>query len=461
MLSLSKHEGSDSSTRRRWNARTTSIARRLVLGAGLWIAVALSAGGFVLAGLFQDHVERSFDARLAAFLDALIAVAELNDEGVLILTRPQGEPRFRQPYSGWYWQIVAGDGTPTTSRSLWDQTLALRTGRAGGALDRYRVSGPQDQALHVLQRHVTLGNAEFDFAVAVDTAEFEAEIGPFNVTLGWSLGVLWVGLVGAVLLQVRFGLRPLRRMHAALAEIRAGRASRLEGAYPAEIGPLAQELNALLAQNAAVVERARTQVGNLAHALKTPLTLLNNEAGTAEGRLPELVRQQVRAMGRWVDHYLARARTAASTGILGARTPVAPVVADLARTVRRIHSQRGLTVNVRCASEATFRGDLQDLEEMLGNLMDNACKWAASTVGVGIEAGDGQVRVVVEDDGPGLPAGRRDEALMRGGRLDEADDGSGLGLAIVRDIAELYGGGLELGESPLGGLEARLTLPAA
>ncbi len=438
-----------------------SIARRLVLGASLWMAAALSAGGFVLAGLFGDHVERSFDARLGAVLDGLIAAAEIDGAGALTLTRDQAEPRFRVPYSGWYWQVSGAAGAATTSRSLWDQTLALRVASAGGTLVQYEMPGPEGQTLRVLQRKITLGDGEFDFAVAMDTGEIDAELEPFNITLGWSLGVLWAGLIGAVLVQVRFGLRPLRRLRESLASIRAGKAVRLEGGYPSEIGPLAEELNALLAQNQAVVERARTQVGNLAHALKTPLTLLTNEAGSGSGTLPDLVRQQVRAMGRWIDHYLARARTAASAGVIGARAPVTSVLDDLSRTLGRMHADKALAIDVVGARDSEFRGDRQDLEEMLGNLMDNACKWAAASVRVTVAIEGRRLAVTVEDDGPGLPAERQDEALARGGRLDETGGGSGLGLAIVRDMAELYGGALELGASPLGGLAARLTLPAA
>ena len=440
---------------------TRSIALRLIVGAVLWISVALTVSGFVLAGLFDDYVERNFDARLEVLLESLIAAAELDVNGRLFLMRPPGEARFDQPFSGWYWQIDRASDAPLRSRSLWDETLRLAPSEDG--VNRYPAGGPNGERLRVMQRRVTLPGAEAPFVVAVaaDLAELEAEVAPFNATLGWSLGILGLGLLGAVLIQVRFGLQPLHRMRAALADIRAGRRERLDETYPAEINPLAGELNALLRQNADVVERARTHVGNLAHALKTPLSLLNNEAARAEGRLGETVRRQVVVMRRWVDHYLARARAAASGTVLGARTPVAAVIDDLRRTLLRIHVERNLAIEVACDGAPAFRGDRQDLEEMLGNLMDNACKWAESTVHVRARQSGGRIEITVADDGPGLAAEQRAEALTRGGRLDETTGGSGLGLPIVRDIAGLYGGALNLNAAPTGGLKATLALPAA
>ena len=256
-------------------------------------------------------------------------------------------------------------------------------------------------------------------------------------------------MIGAVLVQVRFGLEPLRRMGRALGAIRGGATARLEGAFPAEIEPLAAELNALLDHNEALVERARTHVGNLAHGLKTPLSVLTNEAGRSQGPLAELVGRQVALMRRQVDHHLARARAIATGSILGARTDVLPVLRDLERTLERIYADKALAIELACPPELAFRGARQDLEEMLGNLLDNACKWAAASVAVRVEAAPEQVlQIAIEDDGPGLPASRRAEVLERGRRLDEQVPGTGLGLAIVADLAQLYGGRLVLDAAP-------------
>jgi signal transduction histidine kinase len=315
-----------------------------------------------------------------------------------------------------------------------------------------------------LVRAITLPGAEGPllYAVAGDRGEIELDRQGFNRLLSLALAILFVGVLGAVLVQVRFGLEPLRRMGRALGAIRGGATARLEGDFPAEIEPLAAELNALLDHNEALVERARTHVGNLAHGLKTPLSVLTNEAGRSQGPLAELVGRQVALMRRQVDHHLARARAIATGSILGARTDVLPVLDDLGRTLERIYADKGLAIELACAPELAFRGARQDLEEMLGNLMDNACKWAAARVSVRADAAPGQVlQIAIEDDGPGLPPSRRAEVLERGRRLDEQVPGTGLGLAIAADLAQLYGGRLVLDAASTGGLRALLVLPAA
>ena len=441
--------------------RSNSLAFRLVAGAGLWIAAALVAGGFALSSIFADSVERSFDARLEVYLDGLIAVSRTGAAGRLELARGLGEPRFTQPYSGWYWEIVGPQGPILRSRSLWDMVLDAQPGEEG-ALRIYEIEGPDDNHLRVVERDVSLPNLpqRLHYIVAAEESEIGREVARFDKALAWALALLGGGLIAAVFIQVRFGLIPLRRMGTALAAIRAGRAEKLEGKFPKEVQPLADELNALLEHNADVVERARTHVGNLAHALKTPLAVLSNEAARSAGPLAESVTRQAAVMRRQVDHYLARARTAARAGVLGAKTPVLPVVEDLRRTLERIHIDRGISIGASGDPEAAFRGERQDLEEILGNIMDNGCKWAHGRVTVQL-ARVGQREIIdVEDDGPGLSPEERRQAFQRGKRLDEAVPGTGLGLAIVRDIAELYGGSVSLDKASLGGLRVSLVLPA-
>ncbi|MGH6878431.1 MAG: ATP-binding protein, partial [Rhizomicrobium sp.] len=282
-----------------------------------------------------------------------------------------------------------------------------------------------------------------------------------NGTLIWSFAILGLGLMGAIFVQVRIGLQPLNRVSAALARIRDGKARRLVGRFPAEIAPLASELNSLIEHSAEVVGRARTHVSNLAHFLKTPLSVLASEAAAHPGPLADAVMRQVATMRRQVDHYLSRARAAGALDVLGNRTPVRPVIDDLARTLSRIHAARALAIDVDVPHDLAFRGERQDLEEMAGNLIDNACKWAEARVAVSARKSTGAAfELCVNDDGEGLDAEERARVGARGERLDETIPGSGLGLAIVSDIAKLYGGSLRLGESRLGGLEARLALPA-
>jgi signal transduction histidine kinase len=442
--------------------KRNSLAFRLVASAAIWCALLLSVGGYALSRLFADTVERNFDGRLRVLLEGVVAGSDLAADGALTLRPQLSEPRFEQPLSGWYWQIDDADGPLRRSASLWDEALALPPVPAGAGVN-WTVTGPQGEQLRLLSRAIGLPGREqpFIYTVAGDRREIDAETEGFNRLLALGLATMLLGVVAAVLIQVRFGLEPLRRIRRGLAEIRIGRAKRLAGDYPEELLPLANELNALLDHNEAVVERARTHVGNLAHGLKTPIAVLTNEASRSHGNLAALTLRQTALMRQQVDHHLSRARAMATASVIGSRCEVAPVLADLQRTLARIYASRQLALQVVCPPEIAFRGARQDLEEMLGNLLDNACKWARTRVVATAEAADERLMVAVEDDGPGLPPERRNEVLQRGRRLDEQVPGSGLGLSIVVDIAELYGGRLVLEEAAGGGLRALLALPAA
>jgi len=302
--------------------------------------------------------------------------------------------------------------------------------------------------------------------VAGNFDELGAETTAFNRALVASLVLLGLGLVLAIFVQVRFGLRPLRGMQENLAAIRRGEAEQLRGDYPYEIRPVAEELNLLIQSNVEIVERARTQVGNLAHALKTPLSVLTNEAAGQDGALARKVREQAEVMRGQVNLYLDRARRAARARGIGAVTEVKPVLEALARTLERINRDRAVAVSASAPEGLKFRGERQDLEEMVGNLLDNACKWASRAVAVSaasvpdLAAGRSFLAITVEDDGPGLPAEKRDEALKRGQRLDETKPGSGLGLSIVAETAAMYNGSVKLGQSGMGGLKVTLSLPS-
>lgn len=455
--------------------RIRSLTFRLIAGAGVWSVLALAVGGLALSEIFRATVEDSFDDRLTFDLQGLVTAAESDAPGHIALQDRFSDPRYERIFSGWYWQIEPEEGGAgarrQTSRSLWDHVIVPQDLRRVGNSNWGYASGPDNQHLRVLTRRIVFpaqsdeGNKTartFRFVVAGDLAETEANIATFNRTLFWALAALGLGLIAAILIQVRVGLVPLRRVSEALARIREGRARQLEGDFPPEIEPLAHELNSLIAHSAEVVARARTHVANLAHFLKTPLTVLSNEAASASGPLAETVQRQVTVMRRQVDHYLARARAAGALDVLGTRTELASVIGDLARVLPRMHPDKALSVKVDVPAGLAFRGEREDLEEMAGNLIDNACKWAQRTVEIRAEALDARRLVLsVGDDGPGLAPEERARAMERGERLDETVPGTGLGLAIVRDVAKLYGGDFRLSESQLGGLEARLELPRA
>jgi signal transduction histidine kinase len=454
--------------------RPKSLAGRLILAAAVWTIVGLAVGGYILSDIFRSSVESYFDARLKFDLDGMIAAAEPNAQGEVSLGDRFHDPRFERVYSGWYWQITPADKNGAgaqISRSLFDYMIKIQDQQKGaGGLIWGHGQGPEQQRVRFvsekIQFPVTASPAPNDtrsytFLVAATSAELDAEVARFNGTLIWSFVLLGAGLIGGIFVQVLIGLEPLRRVSQALARIREGKARRLEGRFPSEIAPLAAELNILIEHSAEVVARARTHVSNLAHFLKTPLTVLSSEAAASPGPLADAVLRQVSSMRRQVDHYLARARAAGAVDALGNRTPVRPVLDDLARVLGRIHTDRSITIDIDCARDLAFRGERQDLEEMAGNLMDNACKWARQRVLVSALRLEGaQFELRIGDDGPGLDPYERTLVGERGERLDESVPGSGLGLAIVRDIAKLYGGVLALDASPLGGLEARLILPA-
>lgn len=457
--------------------RANSLALRLFLSATAWTVVILLITGFVLSSLYRQGVERAFDRRLGVYLRTLVADVASPDEASGKFPQSLGEPLFELPLSGWYWQVTRldpGKSEFRASRSLWDGGLPhLQDAGVAAGPDGSRqgyVSGPEDQRLRLVERNIDLGEeGHYLVAVAGDAAEIANDTRSFDRALIITFALLAAVLLLTTMFQVRFGLAPLKRISDSLAAIRAGAAERLAGQFPVEIAPLARETNALIDANKEIVERARTHVGNLAHALKTPLSVMVNEA-TARGADPfaQKVLEQADIMRDQVARHLERARIAARVTVVGSVTEVMPVVTALARTMEKIHRDKNLMIEVRGDERARFRGERHDLEEMIGNLVDNACKWASARVSVEVvsEQPDPmsetrRVRIVVDDDGRGLSPSEREQVAKRGRRLDETKPGSGLGLSIVVELASLYGGGLTLGTAPLGGLRAELVLPAA
>src|ERR1700742_3553640 len=403
--------------------RRNSLAVRLFFSASAWVLVILVITGFVLSSVYTNATERAFDRRLNLYLRTLIAEVATPDEPPDRQFQSLGEPLFELPLSGWYWQITRTDTEKPdvrASRSLWDRKLPKLDERgldltAAGIRVAY-VDGPEGQNLRMVERPVDLGaDGKFLVGVAGDATEIFDETRGFDYYLGGTFTSLGIVLLLTIIFQVRFGLAPLNRISQSIADIRSGRAERLEGEFPVEVAPLARETNALIDANKEIVERARTHVGNLAHAIKTPLSVIVNEA-TAHRADPfaDKVLEQADLMRDQVTHHLERARIAARVTIVGTVTDVAPAIEALQRTMEKIHRDRGLVIEVQADPHARFRGERQDLEEMAGNLVDNACKWAASRVFIEVlversaEVESGQaLRIIVDDDGRGLSAAER------------------------------------------------------
>ncbi|HEY8581210.1 MAG TPA: ATP-binding protein [Beijerinckiaceae bacterium] len=451
----------------------SSIARRLFVGATIWSTLVLVIAGVFLSAVYRNAAERAFDDRLGVYLRALVADIALSGDDAASAPGQLGEPQFELTQSGWYWQITRLDGQSPTiraSRSLFAARLPrlseLGVGPDATGLRRGSAEGPDGRQLRMLERIIDVGSdGQWLVQVAASREDVDLQVRTFILALTAAFIALGVALVGATALQVRYGLRPLRRLQQQVASIRRGESERIGGAFPPDLAPLAGELNLLIASNREVLDRARTQVGNLAHALKTPLSVIANEASSERSQLAELVRAQTMLMRDQVTWHLDRARAAARSTIIGAAADVEPTLAGLIRTFEKIYRDRGVDFTLASAHGLRFRGERQDLEEMVGNLVDNAGKWARRNVSLAAEpmprtAEQAYLRLVVEDDGPGLPAERRAEAMTRGSRLDETKPGSGLGLSIVADLAKIYGGSLSLEDAASGGLRAVLILPA-
>ncbi|WP_376988313.1 sensor histidine kinase [Bosea sp. R86505] len=448
-----------------------SLGARLFVSAAVCCALVLVLAGAGLTTFYRRSAERGFDERLSVYIKELIADLAAPPETERQAIGDLGEPRFDLPLSGWYWQIIRLDGERPTIRAsrslvggqlpkLLDQPILPN---ARGIRESY-ISGPDDRSLRILEREIDVGeDGRFTVAVAAPSDELDADIREFRFALTMTFVLLGLALVASTIVQVRFGLRPLARLRSAVGMVRTGETPRIVGEYPPDLAPLAGELNLLIDANHEILDRARTQVGNLAHALKTPLSVMLNEAEIGDGNLPQTVKAQAAVMRDQVQYYLDRARAAALSGALGGVTEVVPSLEALIRTFAKISQGRGIAGSHSVSTGVRFRGDRQDFEEMLGNLLDNAFKWAESTVAVSLDpapTGSGRIVLLIDDDGPGLPDDARADMLKRGRRLDEGTPGSGLGLSIVVDLAKLHGGALSLERSPLGGLRARLTLPS-
>lgn len=445
---------------------------RLLAGTLAWMLLSIALAGWALRTLFQDHIRQQLQTQLVVQLDQLSAAVDWTPQDGTRVPPLAADPRLARPLSGLYWQVDRLGPAPQTavarSRSLWDQVLTLPPAAASGAAPEDRVlllHDAQGHALLTVTRTLQLPEDEappLRLLVAGDTALLAEPLQRFTHLLLITLGLLALGLAVAVAVPLQLAMRPLQLLRQRLATVHSGQAARLDGPFPLELQPLVDEFNHVLTENADMVQRARVQAGNLAHAVHTPLSILANAAAQEHTPLARLVTEQVASARRQVDYHLARARAEAAVRATGLRTPVLAPMQALLRTMQRLHADRSLVFELAPqARDEAFRGEEQDLYELLGNLIDNAGKWAHARVRVDVQREGDQLCFTVDDDGPGIPEALRDRMFERGVQLDEQRPGSGLGLDIVRALAQSYGGSVQTQASPLGGARLRLCLPAA
>lgn len=445
-------------------AHTGSLSRRMMIIAAGWITILLLVGGVALFLTLKSYVTRQFDEQLNYILTAMISSAEIGPEGEVYFNRGLGDQRPLEPNSGLYWQINGAGHDPYPSRSLWDRTLQVSDRKAWNEPYYYDSSQFSDEPLRVVERSIKIpgSDVEWQFVVAGARAGLDEQIAAIRSILVWSFAVLGIGLFLMAMLQTWYGLGPLRRVRRAIARIRTTGSNRVTDPLPQEVQPMVEELNALLAHSEKQAEEARTHAGNLAHALKTPLTVLTNAASAHSPDLDATVLREVGTMRRQVDHHLARARAVGRRAMGHARTNVLEAVEGVERAVARLHP--AVRFDTGGSPAALVAMERQDLDEILGNVIENAAKYGGGSVFVTVDPDPAAMlcSVWIEDDGLGISPADRAKLFSRGARLDTEKPGTGLGLAIVRDVVEIYGGKVELGESEdLGGLLVTLKLPRA
>lgn len=453
-------------------AAAVSLRARVFWLSLIWIAMALVATGYVLNQFFEQHVRQQYQQQLQVYADYVLASVEPSADGLLMIDQSPQSPRFLQPLSGLYWQINNQHGqTVLRSRSLWDQKIQAPSDVLSADQSHFHmVPGPDGGEVLLLEQIVrfeTMPSDQWRLLVAEDSQAFRQSVDDWQQMLSIFLFVLFICLSAATLAQIVFGFSPLRRLQANMRHLQSGDIRRIDGTYPSEFASLVDGFNGVLDANERIVERARAQAGDLAHAIKTPLTIMSTALDQANVRqdvdaeLAGLMREQIAMMHKQVQWRLRQSRIAAQyvTGPVHA-CQVEPVIDQMLRVIRKLYAERGIRFeqNIQYA-EVRFFGESQDLAEMLGNLLDNAGKWAVSLVTVSVTCERGQFVLEVQDDGPGIQPNQYSKALTRGRRLDESAPGSGLGLAITNDLVQLYQGEIELESSDLGGLLARLRLP--
>ena len=444
-----------------------SLAVRLFFSATVWIILTLLAAGLLLSDLNKKSNFAAFDDRLNLLLETLIGASRVDSSDSITVVSSIGDPRFFQPYSGWYWQVNNGAKTISRSRSMWDQVFTSDKRLIGGRsqfIDSVNPNNSESRViekkkLHIVERQISFPGITNPilFLVSGDTEEYMENVKKFNDTLLVTLVVLGVGLMIAVFLQVNYGLLPLNKIKQALFKIRNGDKKKLEAQYPLEVQPLATEINELLEHNEKIVERAKTHVGNLAHVLKTPLAVISNEISNKHNNV---LKTQIILMQKHIDRYLKKAHLQALGKSAKSKIAFMEFIKKMINIFNKIYPDIKFDFPESFEEFYVF-GSLEDMEEVIGNILENGCKFGKKKIKISvIKISDVEIKIEISDDGPGLPPKKMNEVFARGFRLDEQTPGTGLGLNIVKDIIEVYKGKVWLEKSrDLGGLQVNIRLP--
>lgn len=440
-----------------------SLKNRIILLSGTWIIMALVGTGAVLLNFYSSHIKSHYDAHVLMHMEEMVSAARLSESGELELAYPPSDPRYQSENSGWYWEIRHDGNVLARSPSLAGATIDLNRFQAAEHAGTHVLTGPFGNPLRVQFMQIPAGIPGEHLLLVASAPMMGIRDDVIDVAkhLSISLSFLGVALLLAVALQIRLALKPINQISQGISNIHRGTADKVEGEFPHGLQPLVNELNNLLEHNSVLLRRARSQLGDLAHSIKNPLTVINNEARTMTTEKGPLILKQTADIAGSVEHHLSRARAFGTTKVLRSRARVKPVAEDLVFALQRIYKSRNLDFDLTGLGDCSVRCEAQDLEEMLGNLMDNASKWANRRVIVYCELMAGRSLIYVEDDGPGIPEDKIQKVMQRGQRLDESREGHGLGLSIIQELLEMYRGELTLGVSSYGGLSARLDLPGA
>ena len=447
-----------------------SLALRLFLSASVWIIFTLFSGGLLLSNVFRESTQKAFEDKLNFFMETLIGASRVDSTSSITVVSELGDPRFFRPYSGWYWQINEKSKTLVRSRSMWDQVFTLDKRLIGGrakfideALRQTTQNNPgvSSQNLVVIQREISFPgmSTPITFMVSGNTNEFEKNISRYNNILVSSLVLLGLGLFVSVFLQVKYGLLPLEKIKNSLFKIRNGDATKLEDIYPTEVSPLAKEINTLLDHNEKIISRAKMNVGNLAHALKTPVAVIKNHITAKKN--DDVIDSQMIVIENYINKYLQKARASATSKLKKTKIDITEVIMKMRQIFKKINPE--LKIIFKSNNEKfLIAGSEDDIDEIIGNVMENACKWTKTQVIIEIfKTSKDQIKLCISDDGPGLPEKKMKEVFDRGFRLDEQTQGTGLGLNIVKDAVENFSGSVWLEKSKFGGLKVNIIFNLA